>query len=138
MEYALTRAMEVCRLNLEQIARLEARERALNRCLMPLEIQNVFQLDPLKITYEIPEDDSEMAKHSQRIRKEFYQHKIYPIFQSVSALDIDEIHKFDDIVRKLVVDEMQFELRFMGREAKTRLKKMVLESILFLGLTAIR
>lgn len=125
MEYNVARAMEICRLDLGQMFQLHEREVVKGRCFLPNEIQTLFNLPGLKVTYEIPEIESSQSAHNQRIRNEFNQHKIYPEFFYLQSLNPQDVHRFDNTVRKLVVDEMKFELRHMGGERRGRLKNVV-------------
>lgn len=125
MEFNLTRAMEICRLDLGQMFQLHEREIARGRCFLPHEVQTLFNLPELKVTYEIPEVEASQSAHNQRIRNEFNQHKVYPEFFYLQSLSPHEVHLFDAMVRKLVVDDMKMELRYMGGEKKGRLKNLV-------------
>ena len=138
MEYPIARSMEVCRLDLGQLYQLQEREKILGRCLMPHEIQDKFNLIPLKVCYEIPERDPAQAEHTQRLRNDFYQHRLFPAFKFVEADRVDLVHEFDNKVRALVVDEMKFELRYTGAERKTRLKDAVKALTLALMVVGIR
>jgi len=123
MEYYLCRAFEIGRLTLDQVSKLqefEKKDRILEdydyrtesfgrirnkpcRCLLPFEIQQMFNLPPLKDFYGIPDEASEQAKHMQRIRDDFKKNNLGPKYD-LSTLDIFTAHVFDQTVLNALQD----------------------------------
>jgi hypothetical protein len=104
MNYSIARSHEIRRLSYEQMISLKVYEKNAQRCLMPWEIQERFNLPPLKATYLIPEVEAAQASHTARIQGDFYQQKIYPTFLYLGSLDIDKAHEFDRVVSESNVD----------------------------------
>ena len=104
MNYAESRAMEIKRLSYEQMISLKIYEKNAGRAFFPHEIQTRFSLPPLKATYLIPEIDAAQAAHCQKIRNDFYKEKIYPKYEHLSSLNLDEAHAFDSLIADTMLD----------------------------------
>lgn len=104
MDYAISRAHEIKRLDYEQQISLKVFENNSGRCLFPHEIQERLVLPPLKATYTIPEIEAAQASHTQRIRGEFYKTNIYPKYEHLSPLDIEKCHEFDEAINQANID----------------------------------
>lgn len=104
MEYAICRAKEVKRLSYENHIGLKVYERNANRCLMPWEIQERFNLPPLKLTYMIPEIEATQASHNARIKSRLYELGIFPKYLYLSALDPETAQRFDEVIDKADID----------------------------------
>ena len=115
MEYYLCRGMELARLSQDQLYKLhehEKSERTIieydpmmgigktmpkdSRALMPYEIQQIFNLPPLKETWQIPDRDPQQAEHSARLRKDFRSHGLLPEYGDLKTGRVDVVHEWDD------------------------------------------
>ena len=112
MEYYLCRAMEVCRLDHEQMIQLHVKERNIERGLNPYEIQEIFKLPTLKEHYGIPQDnDSAQANHNQKLRMKFRELGLKPQHGDLAYGDLRALEDFDFKVRK-AHDELSLDLQF--------------------------
>jgi len=125
--------MEVCRLSEDVLSRLHAHElseRYLQdydsltgtfkknekkevRCLMPFEIQEMFNLPPLKQVYMIPEVEAEQSSHNQRLRNEFRLAGLVENGRDLSVVNVLEVHAFDRKAKE-ANDALKIDLVFRG------------------------
>lgn len=140
MEYFLCRALEVCRLSQSEIEKLHEHEKSdrilkkydaskgtfgemqmkIPRCLMPHEIQSMFNKPLLKESYLIPEDQTLQSVHFNRLRNEFRAIDLIPKGGDFSAQNIEAIHFFDESVIH-ASNALKVDLVFRGKEKKGRL-----------------
>lgn len=104
MDYSISRAHEIRRLSYENQISLKIAEKNVGRCFMPFEIQERFQLPPLKASWLIPEIEAAQASHTQRLNSEFYKEKIFPAFGYLSVLDVERVHQFDQVISDSTID----------------------------------
>lgn len=117
MEYALCRAFEVSRLVSEDLIRIHTKERAIRRCLLPFEIQEMLGLPPLKERYQIPEHEGSQGKHAQFVRGLMRKHDMIPKDGDFNITDFERIHIQDEKIQRLNLD---LELTFKGTAPKKR------------------
>ncbi len=103
MEYAISRAYEVQRLAPDQLFALQTDETKKGRAFMPHEIQAIFNLPDLKVSYEIPDLEPSQALHAQRVRNEFFKQLLFPTYQHLGALNVERVHEFDDAFKNTVI-----------------------------------
>lgn len=125
MEYGLCRAMISCQLDLDQLFRLHEKEKVRGFAYFPFEVNELFGTPALRIFYEIPDDEGMQGAHIQRIRSEFYREKIWPRFRNLCVTDLEEINVFDEEIRKIVVEDMKIEMKYVGRGGKGRIRNLV-------------
>ncbi len=120
MEYYLCRAMEVCRLSGEQLARLHVAENNIKRGLYPFEIQALFKLCTLKEHYGIPPDNEiAQANHDQKLRVQFRRLKLIPLGEDLVLTKIDALKKFDlSVIRQS--EDLALDLTFHARNQNRR------------------
>lgn len=99
MEYAICRGMEINRLSSEQEIQLQTAEKNKGRCFYPFEIQDMFALNTLKITYGIPEHEGSQATYNQKLRQQFYNQKLFSKYEHMGILNIPLAHEFDSKLR---------------------------------------
>lgn len=119
MEYYLCRAMEVCRLNEEQLIQLYTKEKNTRRGLNPCEIQELFKLPTLKEHYGIPpENDNAQANYNQKLRIKFRECELRPGGEDLSYGDLEKLKEFDSKVRR-AFDELKLDFQFsLGKAGK--------------------
>jgi flagellar motor component MotA len=104
MLYPIARSFEIMRLTPQQIFALETDEKNRGRCFMPHEIQMIFHLPELKVTFCIPEIETAQATHIQRIVGDFYRGHLFPKYEKMGALDVETVHAFDDDLMKAGIE----------------------------------
>lgn len=110
MEYLLSRSMDVCRLNYEDMIKLHVREKNAGRCFFPQEIQGIFKLPLIKQHYEIPDHEAAQSAHNQRLRNEFLAAGLN---LNMGYSEPESIHDFDNKVRGFH-DEMKIDFKYRG------------------------
>lgn len=120
MEYVICRAMEIGRLESEEMIKLQAKERNIERCLLPCEIQEIFGLPTLKERYQIPEHEVAQGQHVQKIRGMMRKEGLIPKKEDFAIRDVEAIHKQDGRVRQMI-DDLRIDFTFQGEKRKRRL-----------------
>lgn len=140
MEYYLCRALEVCRLNQTELEKLHVYEKSgsvlkkydaskgtfgeirskSQRCLMPHEIQSMFNKPLAKESYLIPEDATFQSVHFNRLRNEFRANDLIPKGGDFPAHNVEAVHSFDESVIQ-ASNALKVDLVFRGKEKKSRL-----------------
>lgn len=85
--------------------KLRIEEANRGRCFTPFEMQEFFNMPPLKIVYLIPETEPAQAAHAQRIRQEFYKYGLFPSHKEISMSQVESVHEFDN---QLIGKEIDF------------------------------
>lgn len=116
MEYFICRALEIARLNEEQLIAMQVKEDNLGRALLPGEIQEIFSLPPLKEHYQIPEVEAAQSQYNQKVAGDLRRNGLY----LTNTRDIEELHAWDNKVRQ-ASDELKVDFTFRfggGRKRK--------------------
>lgn len=124
MDYTLSRAHELARLDSEMQIKLRIAENNKGRCFYPHEIQSLFNLPDLKTAYMIPEIEAGQANHSARLNNEFHREGLYPRFRKVQASEIDEVHQFDHALIGCQIDFV-----YQGGKSSKKLRDQIQDEI---------
>lgn len=119
VELYLTRAYDVCRINEEDLIKLQTKESNIGRALLPHEIQGLFALPLIKEAYQIPEHESSQSSHNQRLRGEFRTNGLIPKFEDFNLNELEKIHEWDHRVR-VASNDLKVNLTFQGGRGSKR------------------
>lgn len=127
MDFYISRAMDIARLDFGQIRRLHEREQEIGRCLSPIEIRERFRLPSLKDTWNIPDGrdgktSAAQESHTLRLGEElmrggFLQGNGGAIEPGGSSGAEWSLHNYDMRIFKAVQDgKINFTFKGSGRK----------------------